>query len=133
MHQGAQQRLHLRDDGDVYDALATSVQGDLLRDLYLMVKRSLVMAEQGGSISHVERVELVSVSAPSGVNLPRMEAVWRVTGTIEHWGHVHTRVNEYQATIGLGREQNAWKLESLEPSGERRVKFETRIRGSEEG
>lgn len=122
----------LRDDSDVYDALATSVKGDLLRDIYLLVKRSLVMAEQGGAISHVDHVEVVSVTPPKGTSSSETDAVWRVTGTVEHWGHVHTRVNEYQATIGLGREQGAWKLESLEPSGERRVKFETHIRGSKQ-
>lgn len=121
-----------RDDGEVYDALATSVRGELLRDLYLRVKRSLVMAEQGGAISHVDNVEILSVAPPKNARAPTTEAIWQVTGTVEHWGHVHTRVNEYQATVTLGREEGVWKLDSLEPSGERRVKFQTRIRGSEQ-
>jgi hypothetical protein len=120
-----------RDDSDVYDALATSVRGDLLRELYLLVKRSLVMAEQGGALSHVDAVEIVSVTPPSDGASPTTEATWRVTGTVEHWGHVHTRVNEYQATVTLGRDEETWKLESLQPTSEKRVKFETRIRGNE--
>jgi hypothetical protein len=119
-----------RDDSEVYDALATSVKGDLLRELYLQVKRSLVMAEQGGAISHVDNVEMLSVTPPRNAKPPTTEATWRVTGTVEHWGHVHTRVNEYQATITLGREAGTWKLDSLVPSSEQRVKFQTRIRGS---
>lgn len=120
-----------RDDSDVYDALATSVKGELLRELYLRVKRSLVMAEQGGALSHVDDVEILSVTPPSNATSPTTEVTWRVTGTVEHWGHVHTRVNEYQAMVTLGREQGTWKVESLQPSSEMRIKFETRIRGSE--
>lgn len=120
-----------RDDSEVYDALATSIKGELLRDLYLQVKRSLIMAEQGGAISHVDSVEVVSVTPPKGAASPTTNATWRVTGTVEHWGHVHTRVNEYQATITLGRDGDAWKLESLQPTSEQRVKFQTRIRGRE--
>ncbi len=121
-----------RDDSEVYDALATSVKGELLRELYLQVKRSLVVAEQGGAISHVENVEILSATPPKSASTPTTEATWQVTGTVEHWGHVHTRVNEYQATIALRREQGLWKLESLQPSSEQRVKFQTRIRGSKQ-
>ncbi len=35
-----------RDDAEVYDALATSVEGALLKELYLQIKRSLIIAEQ---------------------------------------------------------------------------------------
>jgi len=121
-----------RDDGEVYDALATSVQGDLLRELYLQIKRSLIMAEQGGAISHVDSVEVLSVTPPTRTSTPTFDATWQVAGTVEHWGHVHTRINEYQAMVTLASEGGNWKLESLEPSNERRVRFQTRIRGSKQ-
>ncbi|MEO8494856.1 MAG: hypothetical protein ABI614_07280 [Planctomycetota bacterium] len=111
-----------RDDSDVYDALATSVSGDLLRDLYLRVKRSLLMAEQGGALSHVEQVEVLAAT-------PAIEATWRVTGTVEHWGHVHTRVNEYRGRVTVVNEGGTWKLKALHLLDEKRIRFETSIRG----
>lgn len=117
-----------RNDGAVYDALATSVHGDLLRDIYLQVKRSLVVAEQGGAISRVTGVDIedvVSVRQPPST----FDVTWRVTGTIEHWGHIHTRLNEYSASLAIVRDGAIWKLANLEVSGEKRVNFQTKIRG----
>ncbi|MBC8354065.1 MAG: hypothetical protein H8E66_18900 [Planctomycetes bacterium] len=118
-----------RDDSDVYDALATSVEGALLRELYLRVKRSLVMAEQGGALSHVDKVEILSVTPPTAGTTPTTEATWRVAGTVEHWGHVHTRVNEYRGRVSVVLDEGTWKLQALQLLGEKRIKFETRIRG----
>lgn len=118
-----------RDDSDVYDALATSVQGDLLREIYLQVKRSLLVAEQGGAQSHVTGVEIVDVSPGDAGST--FDVSWQVTGTVEHWGHVHRRVNEYAATVQVIRDGRAWKLETLQFVTEKRVKFETGIRGFE--
>ncbi|MBP87450.1 MAG: hypothetical protein CMJ64_12120 [Planctomycetaceae bacterium] len=117
-----------RDDGDVYDALATSVEGDLLRDLYLQTKRSLLMAEQGGALSHVTGVEVVKV-LPSRKSASTFDVTWRVAGTVEHWGHVHKRVKDYEATLTIQRIEDAWKLKGVELLSEKRVSFETSIRG----
>ena len=43
-------------ESDVYDALARSVRGDLLDELYNEVYRGLVMQEQGGAVSRVRAV-----------------------------------------------------------------------------
>lgn len=121
--------FEFRDDSDVYDALATSVEGDLLRELYLRVKRSLLMAEQGGALSHVDMVEILTVTPPTDPALPTTEATWRVSGTVEHWGHVHTRVNEYRGRATVVNHEGVWKLQSLQLLDEKRIKFETSIRG----
>lgn len=118
-----------RDDSDVYDALATSVDGELLRDLYLRVKRSLLMAEQGGALSHVEQVQILAAAPLSNESPPTMEVTWRVSGTVEHWGHVHTRVNEYRGRLTVVNDKGTWKLRAMRLLGEKRIKFETSIRG----
>jgi hypothetical protein len=120
-----------RDDGDVYDALATSVEGKLLRGLYLRVKRSLLMAEQGGALSHVDKVEVLSATLPKGRVKRTMDATWRVTGTVEHWGHVHSRVNEYRGRVTLTTAERFWKIQAMQLLGEKRIKFETGIRGDD--
>ena len=118
-----------RDDSDVYDTLATSVQGDLLRDLYLKIKRSLLVAEQGGAQSHVTTVKILSVKPTRNFLASEYEVTWRTTGTVEHWGHVHTRINEYDATFTLETEDGVWKLSKVDILGEKRVQFKTKIRG----
>jgi len=118
-------------DAEVYDALATSVTGDLLRDLYLRIKRSLLIAEQGGAMSRVQTVRVVSVEPQpeSSAKSFRGRCTWRVTGTVEHWGHVHTRENEYEALLGLRADNGAWKIAEVEVLGEKRIRFETSLRG----
>ncbi len=45
-----------RNERDIYEALAQSVQGELLTDLYLKIKRGLIMQEQGGAVARVKEV-----------------------------------------------------------------------------
>jgi len=118
-----------REDSHVYDALATSVKGDLLRGLYLQVKRSLLVAEQGGALSHVTDLEILEVKSAVKSDSSSYEVTWQVTGTVEHWGHIHTRVSEYGATFSLALVDGAWKLDDVSILSEKRIKFETRIRG----
>ncbi len=117
-----------RDDEDVYDALAASVTGELLREIYLRVKRSLLMAEQGGALSHATLVQVQQVDPIAGKSSTGFDVRWQVTGVSEHWGHVHKRVSEYRARLNLGRHDNAWKLERFQLLDEKRLKFETSIR-----
>ena len=92
------------DESDVYQALAKSVDGDLLRDLYLQVHSSLRDQEQGGSVAVIEKVELVDGSPVPVSKTGQQSAIsfgykanWTLDGTIEHWGHIHQRTNQYQA------------------------------------
>jgi len=102
-------------ESDIYDALAQSVAGDLLTDLYLKVKQGLTVQEQGGAVARVDEVK-VTRSEPShgkaeGGFVERV--TWQVAGTIEHWGHLHTRVNEYTAELGISSQDGAWKIVSM--------------------
>ena len=91
------------DESDVYQALAKSVDGDLLRDLYLQVNSSLRDQEQGGSVAVIEKVELIDGNLLPVSETSRQSAIsfgykanWTLAGTIEHWGHIHERTNRYQ-------------------------------------
>ena len=95
------------------------------------------MQEQGGSIAKVQKVEVLGMNI-----LPedsRDEAVidctWSVTGTVEHWGHLHTRENEYSAllTISLEKKENELgKIKAFEVTDEKRVRFDTALRKLEQ-
>ena len=53
---------------------------------------------------------------------------WQVTGTVEHWGHIHTRVNEYTADVGIARTSGAWKIVSLSVARQSQVKSVMSVR-----
>lgn len=125
------------EDRQVYDALARSIAGPLLEKTYLDVKASLVMREQGGAKARVTNVALVDAR-----RLPlerpgadprafRMSAVWTVAGAVEHWGHVHERLNEYEATFTVEPREDAWKIVAMDVTREDRLRFTTRLRGAE--
>lgn len=115
-------------EGDTYDALALSVQGDLLRQTYLQIRRSLLMAEQGGAKANVKDVSVTNATLVSTAAAEfTVDVTWEVTGSVEHWGHVHTRRNEYQARLVL-RGDTTWKIEGLELKQQERLEFKTGLR-----
>ena len=104
-------------ESDVYDALARSVSGELLRELYDQIYSGLVLAEEGGAVCKVQRVELLEASAsdilreePSGEPAFSITARWQVEGAVYHWGHSHWRTNEYQAEYHLLHEGGGWRI-----------------------
>lgn len=111
-------------ESDVYDALARSVQGDLLADLYLKIRQGLVMQEQGGAVARVREVKVVKTEpVEGGGNSGFAERVtWQVEGTVEHWGHIHTRVNEYAAELAIQPAGGAWKITALNVGRQSQVK-----------
>jgi len=117
-------------DAGVYDAMATSVEGPLLRQLFLQTKRSLLVAEQGGAIARVKNV------APAVGKLQQAErgsfqylATWRVTGMVEHWGHIHERENQYQAVLTIKAADDGWRLSAYQLVDQKSLRSETTIRG----
>lgn len=115
---------------ETYDALNAVVDGPLLRSLYLQIRRSLLMAEQGGSRSRVLEVKLVSsklAGRPSESKFD-VELCWRLSSEVEHWGHIHTRENEYVGRLSVNDDDGFWKLSMLKFLSQKRVRFETQLR-----
>ena len=118
-----------RDDGAIYDALAQSTDGELLRSLYLQIKQSLLMAEQGGAKSRVKEVKFIDgdlISSARGQFQYRGR--WQVAGSVEHWGHIHTRINEYDALFTVLAMDGSWKIGGFDFREQKRVGFETSLR-----
>jgi len=135
LHKNIYRAFDYREDNDIYDALAGSADGPLLRDLYLQVRRGLEMQEQGGAISRVRDVRIVSgqkeppAAATTDARSFAYRCRWTVDGTVEHWGHVHARTNEYEARFTVEPRADAWKITGLDVLNERRLKVETTVRG----
>jgi hypothetical protein len=136
LHKNVYRAFDCRNESDVYDALAESVAGPLLRKLYLKVRRGLEMQEQGGAIARIQEVKILEGTRqplPAGPARDRcgfgFQCRWTVSGTVEHWGHIHTRTNEYEAKFTVEPRDNVWKITSLEVLHEQRLKLETTLRG----
>lgn len=112
-----------RQQEKIYDVLATSVDGDLLTDIYLETLRGLELSNQGGARAKVKSVELQALAAgPLSANNGFVaELTWQVQASVGHWGHVHQRVNQYQALVGVAPVAGQWKMTSLEVLSEERL------------
>jgi hypothetical protein len=113
-----------REEEDVYDRLATSVSGDLLSDIYLQNRKSVMIAQAGGAQARVKEVEIVDVQVSNLDDPPfgiLFHAQWAAMGSVGHWGHIHIRKNLYQAYITVEPVDGAWKITDLELLEEKRI------------
>jgi len=95
--------------------LARSVDGELLREVYLEMRRGVVLASQGGASARVKEVELLELtSEPGKANGINDRATWQVRAAVGHWGHIHERRNEYQANLRLQPIDKVWKLVNVD-------------------
>lgn len=110
-------------ESDVYDVLARSVEGELLRRLYLETIQALTLDGREGT-----RVTIAEFSAtvdkvepnPKGEGFVA-DCNWMARGIVGHWGHSHPRVNIYNARITITPGKGEWKLTSLEVQEVRRL------------
>ena len=79
--------------------------------------------KQGGARARVKDVEIIeatSESLPDELGL-KFHGVWNVSGTVEHWGHKHDRVNQYEAEITVKPVDGFWKITNIDLIEEKRV------------
>ncbi|RKX39008.1 MAG: hypothetical protein DRP64_14830, partial [Verrucomicrobia bacterium] len=111
-----------RDESTIYDALDQSLVGDLLTDVYLQTKKSLELASQGGARVKVKAVHLEKADFQPLDQGFQATCTWDVMGSVGHWGHIHQRVNRYEAELDIQPVEGQWKITSLEILEEQRVK-----------
>ena len=128
LHANIYRAFDYTDESDVYDALARSVDGPLLERLYDEVYRSLVLQEAGGAVSRVSEVrhqDLVveEIGVVGDLDLPGfvVDARWQVDGAVYHWGHAHTRTNEYRARYTVHAAEAGWRIAGSEVLEQRRI------------
>lgn len=113
-----------RREEDIYDKLAVSVKGDLLREIYLQNRKSFEIKRAGGATAKVKSVQIEEVdvkglsATQKGVDI---YSKWSALGTVGHWGHVHARQNIYEAVLTLEPEENSWKIAHIDLIEEKRV------------
>jgi hypothetical protein len=121
LHKNIFRAFDYRHESDIYDALANSVDGELLRQLYLQINESLKVQEQGGAVSRIDEIRVVSGEQSEPLpDLPltgegfAFRCNWDLVGTVEHWGHIHQRTNKYDAMFNVQVRDNAWKITGLQ-------------------
>lgn len=112
-----------RNEEDVYEKLVSSVSGDLLTEVYLQNRKSFAIKKAGGAQAKVKKVKILDFDAER-----RNEGYaydfrtrWTATGTVGHWGHLHTRTNLYDAVITVRAIDGSWKITGLDLLEEKRI------------
>lgn len=138
LHKNIYRSFDYHTESDVYDALAKSADGSFLETLYRQINQSLKMQEQGGAVSRVTDVQWETVQPETELTQENqtkrdersfaVKTTWTVAGTVEHWGHIHTRTNQYQAIFYLEPVEDVWKLTGMNLLDEQRLRFQTSLR-----
>ena len=134
--QGMYRSLDFGTEDRVYDALAASVEGELLEDLYLQLLESLRVREQGGAVARIREVKsdagevLPRTQSTADVEWPgfRYRARWTVAGTVEHWGHIHERQNQFDAAFTIEPRNGTWKITRMDILGQEQKSAKTSLR-----
>ena len=132
LHRNMFRAFDYHSESEIYDALARSVDGELLRQLYLEINDSLKVAEQGGAVSRIDEVNFTggellpnSDSENPGFNY---RSKWELLGTVEHWGHIHQRNNTYDARFRVELIENDWKIRKMQVDDFKHDVLKTRVR-----
>lgn len=126
LHANIYRAFDYAEPGEIYDALATSVDGPLLDSMYTQMYRSLIVQEEGGALSRVQTVrplERRPIRANSAANNGEfvVDARWQVDGMVYHWGHSHTRRSEFRAEYTIARRGDGWRIVACKPIEQFRV------------
>lgn len=134
LHQGVYRSLDFGSEDRVYDVLATSVDGSLLEKLYLQLHQSLEMREQSGAVARIQAIKYENgkqaMRSSTTVPWPGFEynSTWTVSGTVEHWGHIHERQNRFDAVFTIEPRDGNWKITRMDIANQQQVAAKTRLR-----
>lgn len=112
-----------RAESDVYDVLERSVEGDLLRRLYLETIQALTLEGREGTRVNITEFQVTVdkvLPNPAGEGF-QADCNWMARGNVGHWGHTHSRLNIYNARLTLVPAKDEWKLTGLEVQEVRRL------------
>lgn len=113
-----------RDEEAVYDKLEISLSGHLLEKIYLQQRNNMELEKLGGAKAKVKTIDLLKIKRLQNQSARgyTFRCEWTVEGSVGHWGHIHQRINKYDAILMLAPIQHSWKIVKLEPLEESRIK-----------
>jgi len=132
LHRGVYGAVGSETEEEIYDRLAESVSGELLRDLYMDIHQSLILHDEGGAVCRIQKTEILEAEIlperEEGAAWFKVRARWRVEGKVGHWGHTHQRINEYLADVTMVAHAGTWKIARLDVLDESRVDDGRKVR-----
>ncbi len=112
------QALNIKDEEELYDALAESVTGDLIGDLYLDNRRRLTAGVRQGTEVTIRGVSVLEIGEPTEVAAASggysYDCRWAVVARVQHLQHVHHRRQIYVGVLTLRAEDGRWKVAGVE-------------------
>jgi hypothetical protein len=113
----------IRDESEIYDRLSVSVIGDQLLQIYLESRRLLELENRGGARARIDEVEILDINSIETTNDGglKINATWKVSGSVNHYGHTHYRQNVSNAIIHISSVESAWKIMDIEIIDEQRI------------
>ncbi len=136
LHDNVYAAFRRRTEESIYDGLETSVHGDLLRRIYLEMRRGLANEDDGGGTARIDLVQRLELrrTAPVSSELQRADTSlfgvncsWKVVGRVEHWGHVHVRDVVYRASFNVADTGEHWKLAGMKAFSQTSVNTSTQL------
>jgi hydrogenase/urease accessory protein HupE len=119
------QALNIEDEEELYDALAESVTGNLIGDLYLDNRRRLTTGTRQGTEVTIRGVSVLGIGEPTEVAAAEggysYDCQWAVVARVQHLQHVHHRRQIYGGVLTLRAEEGRWKVAGVELHSEDRV------------
>lgn len=99
-------------ESEIYDAIEQSADGRLLKEIYLDVQKTRTVQEQGGALTTIKEVKFVDGEKINDLeqNGFAYRCTWIVNGTVEHWGHIHERTNQFTANLEIRPVNQAWRI-----------------------
>lgn len=126
LHRNIYRAFDYSNESDIYDALSKSVAGPMLDKIYGEVYQSLLLRDEGGVVSQVRAVNILSstlLSAEQEGDDPqfRIRATWEVDSAVRHLTHTHTRKSQYEGIYSVGQVNGGWRIIDDQILRERRV------------
>jgi hypothetical protein len=127
LHRGIYAAFDSQEPGAIYDSLADNVAGDLLDQIYLEIRDSLVAQEHGGVLSEIISVDTVALELVEPPNTGEngasysVRATWEVSSVARHEQHTHVRNNQYEALYRVGFQESGWRIVDDRVLRQRRV------------
>jgi hypothetical protein len=113
----------IRDESEIYDRLSISVIGDQLSQIYLESRRLLELENRGGARARIDEVEILDINSIETTKEGglKINATWKVSGSVNHYGHTHYRQNVSNAIIHISSAESVWKIMNIEILDEQRI------------
>ena len=94
----------------------------MLTDVYLQMRRSRELENQGGARVKVDDVEMLDIDDQEANHAGlAYRCRWTAAGSVGHWGHIHRRTNLYDAVLTIEPVDGVWKITSVELREEQRI------------